>query len=149
MTRRFFGGRWMVAGAALGIVGLAGCGGGGGYSSSPSAPTPVTTPTPTGASTTIAIVGIAGAQSFNPDPANIANGSTFAFKNSDGVMHRIVFDDGTIDSGNLAPGASSGVMTLRSNTARYHCTIHPSMVGSINTAAPNAPPCVGAYCDSK
>jgi plastocyanin len=108
----------------------------------------VTPPGTGGASTTIAIVGVAGAQSFNPDPASVATGATFAWKNNDGVTHHIVFDDGSMDSGNLAPGATSAVMTLRSTTAKYHCTIHPSMVGAINTAAPDGPPCQGVYCDS-
>ena len=102
---------------------------------------------PTG-SCVSAIVGTNGAQSFNPDPANIATGATFAWKNNDGVTHHLVFDDGTMDSGNMVPGATSPVMTLRSNTARYHCTIHPSMVGSINTTTSNTPPCQGVYCDS-
>lgn len=144
MTRRVFGGRMLIACAALALVSLAGCGGGSGSPSSPSTPSPVTP----GASTTIAIVGIAGAQSFNPDPANITTGTTFTWKNNDGVTHHIVFDDGSMDSGNLAPGATSAVLTLRSSTAKYHCTIHPSMVGGINTGASTSPPCQGAYCDS-
>jgi hypothetical protein len=42
--------------------------------------------------------------------------------------------------GDIAPGAS-GSMQLKGASGNYHCTNHPSMVGSINGAmAPTPPP---------
>ena len=146
MTMRLFAGVCLFTCAALALVSSATCGGSG-YSSSPATPSPVT-PGGGAASAAISIVGTNGANSFTPNPANISTGTTFAWKNNDAVTHRIVFDDGSVDSGNLTPGATSAAMTLASNGARYHCTIHPTMVGSINTTAGNPPPCTGQDRDS-
>jgi hypothetical protein len=68
------------------------------------------------------------------------------FRNNDTVLHRIVMDDGSADLGDIAPGAMSRGFTVRSGSALlFHCTIHPSMVGSINGEAPPDPPCVDNY----
>jgi plastocyanin len=133
---------------------VAGCSPGSASSASPSAPTPTTGGTGTGTgsgggstpSVTITIVGINGASSFNPNPASAAQGSTLAWRNSDSVTHHIVFNDGSLDAGEIAPGATSAVLTLAANGANYHCTIHPTMVGSINQATGTPPPCDGVYC---
>jgi plastocyanin len=116
---------------------LAACGG----SSSPSSPSPGgTTPS---ANVTVNIIGNAGAQSFNPNPVSVPVGQTLAFRNSTGETHRIVQDGGGFDSGNIAPGATSSLVaggttsliTVSSGSAMtFHCTLHPSMVGSINGA---------------
>ena len=56
-------------------------------------------------------------------------------------------DDGSADLGDIAPGATSRGFTVRSGSAlNFHCTLHPSMVGSINGAnAPEPPPCNDPY----
>src|SRR5262245_24521156 len=98
-----------------------------------------TTPSPTGPSgqaappagaTTIDVIRENGAQSFSPNPATIPAGQMVVWHNVDTVTHRVVLMDGTLDTGNIAPGAFSAPMTLRSAGA-YHCSIHPSMVGTI------------------
>jgi plastocyanin len=99
-----------------------------------------------GGTTTITIAGSAGAQAFSPNPATVAQGSMVVWKNNDSVTHHIVFNDGSLDTGDIAPGASSAPIQLNSNGANYHCAIHPSMVGSINTSSGSPPPCQGAYC---
>ncbi len=122
------------------------CGGGGGGSStaSPSAPSPAPAPAPAPAapaSVTISIVGSDGSRAFSPNPVQAASGSTIVWRNSDSTTHSIVMDDGSGAIGNIAPGASSAPMQLRGSGGNYHCTIHPSMVGSINGAtAPTPPP---------
>jgi plastocyanin len=79
-------------------------------------------------------------QSFSPNPAPLPQGSMVAWKNSDNIVHRIVMNDGSFDSGDIAPGATSGAMRLTSVGGSYHCAIHPTtMFGSINTAT-EAPP---------
>jgi plastocyanin len=61
--------------------------------------------------------------------------------NIDTITHRVVLNDGSLDSGNLAPGTSSAPMTIPSAGAAYHCSIHPEMVGSVNMpSAPATPP---------
>jgi len=45
------------------------------------------------------------------------------------VTHRVVFNEGELDTCNLAPGAFS-VATSLVAVGPYHCSIHPSMVGT-------------------
>jgi plastocyanin len=88
---------------------------------------------------TISVVATAGTQSFDPNPGTAAVGDTIVWTNNDQLLHHIVFDDGT-DVGDIAPGASSVAVPLMTPTATYHCTIHPSMVGSINQELAPPPP---------
>jgi plastocyanin len=125
---------------AVAFVG-AGCGGGstGTYSSGPSGPTE-----PTAGGVTITIVpsnGLAnlGANSFSPNPASVGQGMTVVWRNDDSTVHHIVLDSGSLDTGTIAPGATSAAMTLTASSATYHCTIHPSMIGSINMATTQMP----------
>jgi plastocyanin len=71
-----------------------------------------------------------------------------AWKNTDSVTHHIVMNDGSKDTGDIPPGGTSAALTLATNGGNYHCTIHPGMVGSINSSTGAPPPCSGAYCDS-
>jgi len=97
----------------------------------PEPPPPPAPDPPVVNTVTISVVATAGAQSFNPSPATAAVGDKIVWANNDQLLHHIVFDDGT-DVGDIAPGASSVAVPLTTPTATYHCTIHPSMVGSIN-----------------
>jgi len=84
-------------------------------------------------------------QSFNPNAAPITQGSTVVWQNSDNIVHRIVMNDGSFDSGNIAPGTMSTAMKLTSSGGSYHCAIHPTtMFGSINTATTAPPAAPGA-----
>jgi len=77
-------------------------------------------------------VGEVGSQAFTPNPVNAAVGSSVAFKNDDNTIHHIVLDNGT-DLGNVSPGQTTRSATVSSGAAiAFHCTIHPSMVGTIN-----------------
>jgi plastocyanin len=137
----------LVGSIAIGLAAWAcgGSGGGGNPNAPAPAPAPAPTPTPSTA-TTINIVGDRGAQSFNPNPAAVRQGTMFSWRNTDSVVHRIVLNDGSLDSGNIAPGASSAVLQLATDGANYHCSIHPGMVGSINRSGGEPPPCEGPYC---
>jgi plastocyanin len=100
-------------------------------------PTPNPTPDPAGTPTalTIDIVSSFG-NAFNPNPIQASVGDMLVWRNSDTTTHHIVLDDG-FDVGEVRPGASSLPMSLKSSTAAfYYCTIHPSMVGSINGELP-------------
>jgi plastocyanin len=123
------------------------CGGSSSSPSYPPAPTATPTPTPaTGDVVSISIRGVHGAQSFDPNPGTVGSGKKVSWTNTDGVMHHIVSNDGTLDTGDIAPGQSSPAMSLLGDGARYHCTIHPTMVGAINASSGNPPPCSGDYC---
>ena len=69
------------------------------------------------------------------------------WRNNDNVTHRIVLNDGTFDTGNIAPGATTAARQLSNDGVNYHCSIHPGMIGSVMASggAP-PPPCTGMYC---
>ncbi|HXW08153.1 MAG TPA: hypothetical protein VD833_23180 [Vicinamibacterales bacterium] len=135
---------------ALGLAGVllsASCGGSGGYSG-PDTPAP-TPPAGGGSSNivTVDIQGVRGAQSFSPNPASCPAGQMIVFRNTDVITHRVILDDMSIDTGDIAPGASSQPLPLGGVSKSYHCPIHPNMVGSLNGArTPDPPPCQGVYC---
>jgi plastocyanin len=119
----------LVAAAAS----LAGCSGGG------------TTPTPNTAST-ITIRSSSGTQAFDPNPATFG-GRMVVFKNNDSVTHRVVLNDNSGDTLDIAPGQTSREVRMPNNGTNYHCTIHTGMIGSVagvNNEPP--PPCTGLYC---
>lgn len=92
---------------------------------------------------TVNIVGSSGNSAYRPNPVAAGVGDTVVFRNDDSTIHHIVLDDGTADLGTVNPGAMSQGFTVRNtNAAKFHCTFHSSMVGSINAAtAPEPPPC--------
>jgi plastocyanin len=120
--RRFF----VAVGVAALTLGAAGCGGYGG----PSPTVPGNTEAPPPGAITINVVGINGAQSFSPNPATVPAGQVVVWHNVDSTTHRVVLNDGKLDTGNIAPGRFSQPMTLVA-AGPYHCTIHPEMVGTI------------------
>jgi plastocyanin len=117
---------------------LSSCGGG-----SNSAPTGPSTSNPL----TITILSRNGSMSFSPNPAAVG-GQTVVFRNNDSIVHRVQLNDGSLDTGDIAPGATSRSVQMPGNGTNYHCTLHPDMVGAVNTAAGSPPPpCEGIYCD--
>src|SRR5512146_2982825 len=96
----------LMAIVLAGVLAQFGCGG----SNSVSGPTPPPT-TGSAADVTISIVGERGNQSFSPASATVTVGQTVAFKNNDSTTHRIRANSGAFDTGNLAPGATSGPIT--------------------------------------
>lgn len=87
------------------------------------------------ATTTVSIIGSAGPGAFNPNPVTIASGDSVAWANNDVTTHRIVLDNGSYDSGNINPGSSSAATAALTASGTYHCTIHPSMTGTITVPA--------------
>lgn len=103
------------------------------------APDPVADPAPTPAApVTISIVGSFGAAAFAPNPLQTSMGAAVAWMNADATLHRIVLDDGTL-VGTIAPGQTSAPITVSAAAVTYHCTLHPSMVGTIGDPAVAAP----------
>lgn len=106
------------------------CGyGGGGY-----AITRGSTP-PAGkvADLTITIKGINGDMSFSPNPASVRIGQTVAWRNAGGTTHTATQNGRSFDTGFIGNGSTSGSITMKTaGTFGYHCSIHPSMVGTLN-----------------
>ena len=100
--------------------------------SSSSTPTSPSTPVAT-ADVTITIIGMNGAQSFSPNPGTVKAGQTVAWRNNDNTSHTATSDTGAFNTGNIAPGrTSSPILMPTAGVLAYHCTIHPSMVGTLN-----------------
>lgn len=138
--------------AALGFAAAllaAHCGGSGG-GSTPTGPGGGGTGGGGGTQTTVTIniTGQGGKLAFSPNPAPVAAGQLVVFKNNDVVAHHIILDDGTMQTTDIAPNASSAPMAMgTSGSQTYHCTIHPGMVGAFNGAVAEPPPnCNQAYC---
>ena len=139
----------LVSGTLVAVLVAAaawGCGGGGGGGSTPTAPSG-TPPTAAATTVTVAVVGSIGNAAYQPNPVRAASGDTVMFRNNDSATHRIVMDDGSADLGDIAPGATSRGFTVRNTHAlTFHCSVHPSMVGSINgSTAPEPRPCSDPY----
>jgi len=79
----------------------------------------------------IDIAEVNGPYSFYPSPATIHRDQLVVWRNLDNVTHHLVFDDGSIDTGTLAPGTLSQPITIGAGNRSYHCTIHPTMVGTV------------------
>ena len=114
-------------------LGITGCGGGSPSSPAPSGPV------------TITIVGERGAQSFTPNPATAA-GRSVVFRNSDSVVHRVRLNDLSIDTGDIAPGATSNPVNMPASGTNYHCALHATMIGAVGGGSTGPPPCQGIYC---
>lgn len=128
---------WKASAGLAAAVAVWGCGGG----ASNSSPT-----SPSTGGFSVTIVGERGAQSFNPNPAP-AGGQAVVFRNTDTVVHRVRLNDGSQDSGDIPPGATSRALAMPAAGTNYHCPIHPGMIGSVRPAAGGAPPpCDEPYC---
>ncbi len=120
----------LFAFAFLAAVLLTACG------SSSSTPT---VPTPGGggggggaANVTITIVGMLGNQSYTPNPGTVKVGQTVAWQNNDVITHTATSDSGAFDTGAIPPGATSNPITMNTaGTFSYHCSIHPTMTGTL------------------
>jgi plastocyanin len=119
--------RQFICAAALTapLLGILGCGYGGGSpiepAGSPSAPADALV---------IDIIGERGTQSFSPNPATVPTGRLVVWHNRDNQTHRVVLNDGRVDTGDIAAGRFSAPMTIPP-PAPYHCSIHPSMTGTL------------------
>src|SRR5512145_2038760 len=116
--------------AAAAILVVSSCGGS--SPTSPSADNPIT----------ITITRQNGAQSFTPNPAS-AGGRTVVFRNADSVVHRVRLNDGSVDTGDIAPGATSAPMQMPTDGTNYHCSVHPGMIGAVSGTGGAPPQCEG------
>ncbi len=68
---------------------------------------------------------------FNPQDVTINTGETIVWENDDNVDHHVVSNTGVFDSGVMTPGSSYSFTFSTAGTYAYHCSIHPSMTGTI------------------
>jgi plastocyanin len=98
-----------------------------------SSPTPTATtapPAPAGGGNSVTIKNFA----FDPSLLTVKTGTVVTWVNNDGVPHALVSDAGSpaaFSSDTLSTGTSYTFTFTQAGTYPYHCSIHPSMKGTI------------------
>lgn len=118
--------RTTLAASASLLLTLTACGGGDDASSA--AEPAATAPATGGAAITIAGFAFSGA-------TEVAVGTTVTVTNDDSATHTWTSEDGTFDSGSIAPGESFEFTFDTAGTFAYHCNFHASMQGTITVTA--------------
>jgi plastocyanin len=78
---------------------------------------------------------------FTPDPIRITAGDSVTWTNNTSITHTATSDSGAWNTGNISAGSTSGAILFSTpGTFPYHCTIHPSMTGSVIVSAIAATP---------
>jgi plastocyanin len=72
-----------------------------------------------------------GNRAYIPDDLNVSVGSTVTWVNTDSVSHTSTSDVSGWDSGIVTPRGQFSFGFQSAGTYRYHCAIHPGMVGTI------------------
>jgi len=83
----------------------------------------------------VSIVSSAGPGAFSPNPfaISLASKTSVQWGNGTGVPHNLLADGGApeFSSGNISSGGTFSHTFAAPGSYPYHCTIHPSMVGTI------------------
>ena len=108
------------------LIAVAACSGSGG-SVAPSAATSQPPAAPAGGATAVTIKDF----QFTPATTSVPTGSKVTWTNNDTTAHTVTFDDGSADSGNLAPAATFDQTFTTAGAFAYHCTIHSQMKGTV------------------
>jgi plastocyanin len=106
------------------------------YDSPAPTPSPIPSPAPApgGSSSSVTIptgAAVLGDRAYNPDDINVAVGATVTWMNTDSVSHTSTSNASGWDSGIVAPGAQFSFAFKTAGTFRYHCAIHPGMIGTV------------------
>lgn len=68
---------------------------------------------------------------FNPAAITVPAGTTITWTNEDSARHTVTLDNGAVTSDALSTGATYSQTFTSAGTFAYHCSIHPSMKGSV------------------
>lgn len=69
---------------------------------------------------------------FTPSQINIAKGGEVTWTNNDSIAHTVTSDTGgELNSGDIQPGSTYSHTFNTTGSFQYHCSIHPSMRGTI------------------
>jgi plastocyanin len=89
------------------------------------------TPPPVGGTASVSIVSTSAG--FSPASLTVSSGTVVTWTNNDAsTTHTVTSNDGTsFNSGGLANGMSFSYTANAPGKFAYHCSIHPSMVGTL------------------
>jgi plastocyanin len=68
---------------------------------------------------------------FSPSSLQVNINVTVTWMNDDNIIHSVTADDGSFDSGDVAPGATFTHTFSHTGTYNYHCIHVSGMAGSI------------------
>jgi plastocyanin len=68
---------------------------------------------------------------FSVGTLTVTSGTTVTWTNNDATTHTVTADDGSFNSGNIAPGSKFSHTFSAKGTVNYHCSIHPMMKASV------------------
>jgi plastocyanin len=71
---------------------------------------------------------------FSPSTLTAKVGDKVTWKNSDSADHTVTFDDGSVDSNNIANNATFEHTFSAAGTFAYHCKIHTNMKGTVTVS---------------
>ena len=80
---------------------------------------------------TVSIVGM----SFSPASLTVKAGTTVTWTNNDNMTHTVTSDGGSFDSGDITVGSKYSKVFATTGSFAYHCSIHPTMKGTITVTA--------------
>lgn len=123
-----------LAGVSLALIVAVGCGSD--YSPPPTSPSPSPSPAPAPGGTAASVSIQAGAEAlanraYAPAELDVAVGTTVTWSNDDSEGHTTDSDAPGWNSGIISPRGRFSVAFQTPGTFRYHCSIHPSMVGTV------------------
>jgi amicyanin len=101
-----------------------------GCSSSQAPPATAAPTTSTTGGNTVTIKNFA----FDPSSLTVKSGTVVTWTNQDGTPHTIVSDTGSpvaFSSDSISSGVSYSFTFTQAGTYTYHCSIHPTMKGTI------------------
>ena len=75
---------------------------------------------------------------YSPASLTIASGSTVTWTNSDSTSHTVTTEDGSINSGDIAPGSSYSKTFMTAGTYNYHDAHNTAVMGVVVVSAPSS-----------
>ena len=72
---------------------------------------------------------------YSPASLTIVNGSTVTWTNDDSTAHTVTTEDGSINSGDIAPGSSYSKTFMTTGTYNYHDAHNTTMTGVVVVSA--------------
>ena len=104
----------------ISAIAIISCGKSSGYGSN-------NTTTPPPVANTVSIINM----SFSPATLTVSVGTTVTWTNNDNMTHTVTSDATGFDSGDITMGSKYSRVFSVAGTYTYHCTIHPTMKGTI------------------